>query len=314
MEGDVRYLILSLLLVFGFVLGGCSRTATDCSAADAQEATLSIVKEQLEKLTRQKIDSAEGHGEILNAKIRATIAQLKIILADVRTTKKDPNSSKRFCTAQLRVSFPDAVLADASKAREDAGATTISQLADERSVERDANAFSSDLSYNVQPTDAGDKVYAELEDAPATLSFYSEVVASHLLKASIEGAKSAAQEAAAQQQRNEQAALAEQQAAQTEQKQADLDQAKAENKLAVQMIGAIWNAVPRPTRDRLVDMQRAWIRKKNADCTIEAASASLDPLQKEAARLRCDTRAEQERAGWLRQYVVSDTNAATSGM
>ena len=33
---------------------------------------------------------------------------------------------------------------------------------------------------------------------------------------------------------------------------------------------------------------------------IEAASTSTDPTEKETARLRCDTRAAQERSNWFR--------------
>jgi uncharacterized protein YecT (DUF1311 family) len=50
-------------------------------------------------------------------------------------------------------------------------------------------------------------------------------------------------------------------------------------------------------------MQRAWVRKKTADCNIEAAGASTEALPKEAARLRCDTRLTTTRISELQSLM-----------
>jgi uncharacterized protein YecT (DUF1311 family) len=307
----MRHFLFAVAIAVGFAgLGGCSHVSADCSSADAQAATIAVIKDQLEKATRDRIDQTTAHEQVLTSKIRATISQLKLLLTDIRTSKKDPNSTKRFCTAHLKVTFPDAVIQDASAAREAAKASTIAQLADQSDIEREANAFVSTIDFDVQPTDEGDKVYSEIETPKGRFNFHAELLASHLLRSLIESAKTAEQQAAEAEKRKQQAAQAEEQAARNQQAQADLDQAKAENKLAVQSINAIWAAIPRPMRARLGDLQRAWVRKKNADCVLAAASASVDPLPKEAARLRCDTREQQERSSYLRQFV--DTSGGTS--
>jgi uncharacterized protein YecT (DUF1311 family) len=56
------------------------------------------------------------------------------------------------------------------------------------------------------------------------------------------------------------------------------------------------------TRARLLPLERAWIRKKDADCAVESAAASIESMAKETARLICDTRITKDRIGWLANY------------
>jgi len=125
--------------------------------------------------------------------------------------------------------------------------------------------------------------------------FAAEVLASGLLRASTDDSQRAEAQAEAQQ-------TAEQNAALGEQRAANLASAKTDNQLAVQTIGATWQALAGATRQRLLPQQRAWIAKKNADCKVEAAAASIDPNDKEIARLNCDTRMTQERLPWLANF------------
>lgn len=301
--------ILALSLIASLALAGCANRAEDCSGASAKETALSVIKEQIEKAVLEEVETDDGERRVGKSKVRATLGQLKMSFEDIRTTKEDPNSTKRFCTGRLKVALPDVVLADAEAAREKASLDNINKLADRQDIERNANSFAADVDFNVQPTDDGQKVYAEVEDGEATFAFFGEVLASHLLRAEIENARNAEEQLAAEQRRNEEAALADQAAAEAEQKNADLAQARAENELASQTINAIWQQIPQDTRTQLGDLQQAWKRKKNADCIIESASATTDPTAREAARLRCDSRQVQQRASSLRQYVGMEPEA-----
>lgn len=149
--------------------------------------------------------------------------------------------------------------------------------------------------YDVQPTDTGDKVFAETETKSPIMTVASEIVASALLH-------NALQRAAAQAHQDQQAQQAQQNAALAEQKSADLNSAKTDDQLATQSILAVWKAIPAPTRSQLLPQQRAWARKKDADCHVTAASASTDPTDMEVARLKCDTSSTQERISFLEQY------------
>jgi uncharacterized protein YecT (DUF1311 family) len=126
----------------------------------------------------------------------------------------------------------------------------------------------------------------------------SEVLASSLLHNIL-------QQAAAVQQQEQQEQQAQQSAALAEQKSANLNSAKTDNQLATQSILAVWRAIPAGTRAQLLAQQRAWARKKDADCRVEAASASTDPNEMEVARLNCDTRTTQERISFLQSYRES---------
>ncbi|MFM8376996.1 MAG: lysozyme inhibitor LprI family protein, partial [Phenylobacterium sp.] len=111
-------------------------------------------------------------------------------------------------------------------------------------------------------------------------------------------------EGASQAQAAQEAAAAAETAKQTEAAQkADLEMATAENKLANQQINTIWKSLPEEARSQLLELQRAWVRKKTADCNIEAAGVSTEAMPKEAARLRCDTRLTMERISELQSIM-----------
>lgn len=294
---------LVLLAFASLSLAACGAKVEDCSGAGAKETATAVIKEQIEKSVMENVKGENGERRVGKSKVRATIGQLALSFVDIRTTKSDPNSTKRFCTGRLKIALPDAVITDAETAREKGGMDTIDKLADRQDVERNANSFTSDIDFNVQPTDDGAKVYAEIEDGEATFSFFGEVLASHLLRSEIESAQIAAEQAAAEQRRAEEAAMAEQAAAENNQKKAQLMQAQAENKLASQAINAVWSQISDDARKNLGDIQQAWKLKKNADCIIEAGATSTDAIVREAARLSCDSRQVNQRANYLRQYV-----------
>jgi uncharacterized protein YecT (DUF1311 family) len=297
----MKFVRVTLIGAVAAVLASCSSAKpVACTSESAQAPAVSIVKEQLERAIDKKVKGEDGTRAIGLSKIRAAIAELAITIEDIRTSKVDPNSTKRFCTGTLKVRFSADALSSADQARSLAGYNSVDDLADSAEVERQADSFTTPVDFNVQPTDDGEKVFAQLESGKNMLDFAAELLASSLLKSSVEDAHREQQVAADAQTAAQNAALA-------EQKQANLNSAKTENQLAVQTINAAWQAVPRAARARLLPLQRAWIKKKDAECRVEAASASLDPSEREVARLACDTRAAGERTSWLAQYRNAQT-------
>lgn len=280
-------------------LSGCNKADVGCSSPDATKVVTDLVKQSLQKSTPDKIGEARADAGISHSKIRAAIAQLGIFIEDIRTSKEDPNSSKKFCEATLKLRFPVEVINQADEARSSLQLGSVTQLADSSQVDQEANSFTADFEYDVQPTDEGDKVFGEIQTDTPILSFASEVLASSLLRAAIQQSAIATQQAQQAQQAQENAALAEQAAA-------NLNSAKTDNQLASQTILAVWRSIPDAARKSLLPQQRAWSRKKDADCKVEAASASTDPNQMEIARLTCDTRVTQERTSELQQYRGAD--------
>ncbi len=271
-----------------------------CAGPDAESLLGDIFRDAIEDATRTALGE-RGEGSYSGSKIRATVGQLKFGLLDVRTTKDDPDSTKQFCNAALKVTVPLPVLQDAERALSSVQIGTINTLADQNDVERRANAFQKEIEYSVQPTDEGDKVFAETETDEKLVNFYGQLMAAHLLsdKLQQQAAENSRQEAEAR--AAEAQTMRETQLAADEQKQAVLGEVKAENDLARQTINALWTSVPQGGWGDIGPLQKAWVRRKEADCKVEAASASIDPAEKEAARLRCDTRMTYDRVQWLRQ-------------
>jgi uncharacterized protein YecT (DUF1311 family) len=287
-----RFALLGI--VAAAALAGCGKQPVECSAASAAGPVISIVKREIEKQASSRVRS-DGEYHVSRSKIRAAISQLKIALDDIRTSKEDPNSTKRFCEATLKITFPSDAIEEAERAREAAELNSVSELADNAEIDQEADRFSSSVEFNVQPTDDGEKVFAEMESGNNLFEFAAEVLASSLLRSVVEDQQRESAQAQA-------SAAAEEEAAITEQRGANLNVAKTDNQLALQSIGALWKAIPSDVRARLLPAQRAWIRKKDADCRVEAASASTESSEREVARLNCDTRLNNERAAWLNQF------------
>lgn len=265
------------------LLSGCGVAGADCASEASQEVILSILREQVGKAAEADLEAEDGTRLAGSSRIGATVAELEMTLEDIRTTKKDPDSTKRFCAGTARIVAPLTMIQDADQTRKLLDMGDVDSLFEQAGLKRSADALSFDIEYSVQPTDKRDKIYGEVDGAGFQLTALGQLVGAHLARREIEGATQAkaAQDAAAAAETARQV-----QAAQ----QADLDLSAAENKLAAQKINALWRALPDDTRSQLLELQRAWVRKKAADCDIEAAGASAEAVPREAARLRCDTR------------------------
>jgi uncharacterized protein YecT (DUF1311 family) len=296
--------VVAAVIATWWFTGFGTKPQVQCSSSDATTTTISLLKEALEKETYTRASGADNSQSVSKSGIRAAIAQIVFTIDDVRTTKQDPNSTKRFCQGTLKIRFPAEDLSNADEARSAAGLGTVTQLADANDVERNADTFSAKVDYDVQPTDQGDKLFAETETKSPIMNVAAEVLASSLLHNAVERAAAAEKEAQQTQEAEQNAALA-------EQKAANLNSAKTDNQLALQSILAVWRAIPASTRTQLLPQQRAWVRKKDADCRVEAASASTDPTELEVARLNCDTRMTQERISSLQPYREQVLNSSS---
>jgi uncharacterized protein YecT (DUF1311 family) len=188
------------------------------------------------------------------------------------------------------------MIQDADQTRKLLDMSTVDNLLEQAGLKRSADSVTFDLEFSVQPTDKRDKIYGEVEGAAPMFTALGEVVGAHLARREIEGASQA--------QAAEMAAAEAETAKQTEAAQkADLDLATAENKLANQQINTLWKNLPEEARSQLLELQRAWVRKKTADCNIEASGVSTEAMPKEAARLRCDTRLTMERISELQSLM-----------
>lgn len=296
---------LSLVFLGALLLSGCGKASVSCSDADAKSALEMAIREKLEKITIERSKSGDGAQSISNSAIRASISKIKLVIENIRTTKEDPDSTKRFCTGSLKIVFSTATFSDASKARELVGLTDVETMADSADIEKGADYLKADLDYNVQPTDDGEKIYAEFEDADNKLEVFGEVVSASLLKSSVETKIRNEKE-------QEEFALQEEQAALDMQQAANLEQANVAAKSAEQALAVAWQSLASETRKRLLPQQRIWIKQKDSSCKVRGLQGAIDAEEQKAIEVLCKAEVSNERATQLQNYLREEYNESES--
>ncbi len=276
---------------------GCNRTgAVECSSVDGQAVITSLMSDQILQATRDQLGASAPQPPVNESQVRAALSKIKMTIEDIRTTKKDQGSTRRTCAATVKLVLPLNMIADAERFHTANQLEPISTLTGAAGLRRSADSFTHELAYSVQPTDDKKKVYGEIEGFGPVASALGTLIAAHLVLPALEASQqSEAATAQAQQALLDQQTLA--------QNQADLELATAENKLAVQAYSEVWKSLPDETRAQNIGIQRAWAKKKTANCNIRAAETSIDPLVREAARLRCETEQTQARTGEMKGLI-----------
>lgn len=303
--------LLTLLAVPALLtISGCSKfSEPDCSSTQAQDAVKDLVYKNAEARVRKLLGDLSRLDAFDHAKLMSALKKAEFALAEVRTTRKDPDSSRKFCAANLHISFPQDVLDTIRSARDEAGADSWDKVANRQGLDHDASGFSGNFEYSIQPTDDRSKLIAESSGAEAFLATLGDLFSSYLLSAEIHASKVVADQQAAA---DASATAAVEQAnaqANVELVKADLDEAQAGNKLASQKISAVWRSIPQEDRVRLGPLQNAWNRKTDAQCTVQASGQTTDPQGIRAAKLRCETTLMEQRASELERYTSYNSSA-----
>ncbi len=220
---------LGLPIFIGLTLLGCDKQPEVNATCSAPETQAAISKNLLADVEKQLGDVKDDDANFMydQAKIRASLALPQIILEAVRTVKEDPNSSKKFCTASLKMTIPTAMLTEVNQAGElftevklnraiPYSLVKIGNYARELNIDNSVNVFTKkDLQYNVQPTDDKKEIFVEMESSTATSLLY-RITEMALLKPMLEVKKS------------EQATQASEQKAQEKKEQQEIENLKKE--------------------------------------------------------------------------------------
>ncbi len=304
--------VLAIAISLFFMISGCSNSLeVDCGGKTTISAVENMLQQRLEDSVRKQLDSEGSIDGYDSAKLRVGTKQIKVVLADVRTIKKDPDSSRKFCSARLQLTLPNNVVEAANSARSIADMSDVKKLAHENRIDRDGNKYGRELEYSIQPTDDGKKIIAETDEDSSLFTFLTELFSSYLLSEEVRNKAIEADKAAAADAREERRAEEEVSSARNEQALATLDESKVQNRMANERINAVWASIPKSTKDRLRELQRAWIRKAAAKCKLEAAGKSDISAEREAIRLRCDTSEQLARASQLERFVSYEDNSAS---
>lgn len=285
-----------MIVALSVALSACGKPQATCSDASSKAALESAIRNGLEKVVAARSKDADGNQIVGFSKIRAAIADLKFVIENIRTTTEDPNSTKKFCTSNIKIVFGTQVFADADKAREIAGLSSLAQAADTAGIEKGVDYLKGDLDYSVQPTDDGSKVIAEFEAADAKLDVFGEVVAASLLRSGLENKQRIDQENAASADKNRQDAV-------NAAGQASIEEASINRKYADDALMAVWKGLGPATRQELLLQQRAWIKRKDANCKVQGLQRSNDPTEQQVETLNCITSVTQSRTSELQSYL-----------
>lgn len=290
------------LAACGMLLTSCSGlTETGCSDQASKDALEAAIRSGLEDVTIKRAQDENGNYLISASSIRASIDKVKLILEDIRTTKEDPDSTKRFCTGTLKMVFTPETFESADAARELVGLPKIANAIDEAGLDKGVDYLKGSLDYNVQPTDDGSKVFAEFDGADGKLDLFGEVVAASLLRDRIENKVRVEKQEAEFARKQEEEAM---QAMLT----ADLEAAVAQRKASNEAIAVMWNSLDDGVRQQLLSQQRAWIKQKDTTCKVEGLQFSTDPTEQKTAEANCQTRENNNRSQQLSRFVAFNSD------
>lgn len=292
---DVHWIVMpALVLGLGLLgMGACTPREADlmsaCLDPAAHNSLGNAIRDQVEANMANLLQN-DGVPLASRSNIRASVAQVGLSIDLVMTTKKDPASSKRFCSGTLKATLPADVIAGAEATYALLKTDALSTYAEKNRVERAANVFSTPVEFSVQPTDDGQTIYSELETDGGAIGFLTEVLVAHLARNEVQRRSDEAERARQEQERlSQDAAKAENDAA--------LAAAKGEHALANQMLAAAWSGLPEPSKAALADSQSMWDKKMRAACNLEAAQSSNQATLRDTSLFRCAARMTRERAG-----------------
>ena len=147
------------ILIAAFSLSACNmkddifQSNSDCSSKEAQDVLKNIIKTESEK-------AITGNDGMDISKARATLEQIKITIDNVRTTKQDPDSTKKFCTGSIKLSVPSELYNNIEKAFvliKNPG--TLKDAFQREGFEVNANVLSKNADYTTQPTDGQKQLF-----------------------------------------------------------------------------------------------------------------------------------------------------------
>ncbi|POZ50023.1 lysozyme inhibitor LprI family protein [Methylovulum psychrotolerans] len=338
---------LTPLLLSSLLLSACDKQTPEASCSSEAAYTLisQTIIDAVEKKTSDEKYTDTGEFIFDKAKIRASLGQLQIAVESVRTTKEDPNSSKKFCSGVLKVTIPASMLADADQAKGLQNKSKISEDARELDIDNNINVFTKkDFEYSVQPTDDGKELYVESENT-LWVSLLNDIASSALLKPILEvkkaeqirqnaqekqevenlkqeaeASKLEAERLSALQEKQEadqlkqdllakQAVIAPEQSADNNQmQQQEVAKYKAKDALdeANKQINIVWKSATKNTRAVLLSEQRKWLKQRENECERKASIEEPDnSIVQETIKLYCMAAMTNERTDTLKQKIAS---------
>lgn len=272
----------------GVLLTGCFERTDTKKVTCSDESGLGVVKTIITERAEKTLKNEYGF-EV--SSVRASLDALNIDITGIRTAKQDPNSTKVFCEAEFNIGVPVSVINDVSTAMEAAEmGGDMNSMMEEFGYQQSstaANTYHGTISYNLQPSDDGQHIFAQLEEgmpevAMAEILYWS--MSKNSLVAEAESEKRLMEEEEARIAQEEK----ERQDAITAKETAELERAKIAYDKAVERLNATWNGFDEETKEALRPEQRAINKEREASCKANSLDIDGSAAEKEVYRLYCE--------------------------
>ena len=323
---NMKKILCFLLLTI--IISGCEhRIDASCSSQDAQSLISQIIHEEAGKPIIE-LKNRDGDPLLSPEKVEELLSKVTVSLEQVRTTNRDPNSTKASCSGTLVIIVPQDMLFNAEKSRSRSNMNTLSDYAKSLDIEIATNKFSHVIEYYVQPTDDRKSIYAALTKSEPLSKMLGEIATSYLLEPFVE-AKIASQVKEAQaEMNNEEVPYHPAPAAETDdsyqhndvqkipdnskaqQENAELSRYKAKDTLdeANKQINIVWNATTKAIRVAILPEQREWLKLRENKCSLKASIEEPNNIiLQDAIRLNCMAVMTDQRTEELKQKITSMT-------
>jgi len=177
---------LARLSFMGLMLSGCNTSMDSCSSSETQDLMQKQLAEQaVSSITQKRDDQYDGALIFGATKVRASLAEIRIVLENIKTVKLDPKSNVSSCTGQLKITVPPPMLADVDVARDAQHQIKIAQYAGQLAIENSRNAFTQTVDYSVKSLEDNKVGSIEFKSTP-WVHLLDEIITAALLKPTLD--------------------------------------------------------------------------------------------------------------------------------
>ncbi len=181
---NIKY--LPALVFISLLVSACNSPIEYCSTSETEQALNNFLIEQAIQLTSQKKNDHYDGASIFGAiKIKATLAQVRISLENIKKVKQDADGHKSSCSAQLKITVPPPMLSDVDLVRDTLHQVRIIPYAKALQIDNGNNIFVQNIDYSVLTTKGLTAPTVEFVGEPFA-HLLDEIVTSVLLKPTLE--------------------------------------------------------------------------------------------------------------------------------
>lgn len=309
-----------LILPIVMILNGCDKgldAISDDTVKCGDESSLELVQSLLKDSTQSHVKNIATNESVAldSAALRASTNQIQFNLADVRTSKTDPNSTKVFCVAALSTSLDPEIINRANFVTAYYEQANLNEEAFQQDIEMDGNTLNYSLEYSIQPTDDGTSIYGQLQNGSELIDFIGTAVVNALQKNAVQAMKAQEQKAnveniiaAKRAVAEEAASIAEAEATASVEAASDLASIAAEKAQAKATMdykrgefNDLWKSASSEARESLAEGQQQWVAERDEICLGRAQEAEV--AWQEVVRMECISELLGERYYQVKEYI-----------